>query len=68
NNHPSGNRDFHNPRLNKLVTDVVPATVTDAGINKGTYQDTERFPVFYRVGSGTQIYKKDNENYYTLSG
>ncbi|MCW7226436.1 autotransporter outer membrane beta-barrel domain-containing protein, partial [Escherichia coli] len=29
---------------------------------------TERFPVFYRVGSGTQIYKKDNENYYTLSG
>ncbi|MCW7224501.1 autotransporter outer membrane beta-barrel domain-containing protein, partial [Escherichia coli] len=38
NNHPSGNRDFHNPRLNKLVTDVVPATVTDAGINKGTYQ------------------------------
>ncbi|MCV5682060.1 hypothetical protein OFN25_30410, partial [Escherichia coli] len=37
NNHPSANRDFHNPRLNKLVTDVVPATVTNAGISQGTY-------------------------------
>ncbi|HAW0092567.1 TPA: autotransporter outer membrane beta-barrel domain-containing protein, partial [Escherichia coli] len=65
NNHPS--RDFHNPRLNKLVTDVVPATVTNAGISQGTYRDLSRFPVFYRVGSGTQVYKKDGK-YYELMG
>ncbi|HBN6453240.1 TPA: autotransporter outer membrane beta-barrel domain-containing protein, partial [Escherichia coli] len=67
NNHPSANRDFHNPRLNKLVTDVVPATVTNAGISQGTYRDLSRFPVFYRVGSGTQVYKKDGK-YYELMG
>ncbi|WP_250147437.1 autotransporter outer membrane beta-barrel domain-containing protein [Escherichia coli] len=67
NNHPSASRDFHNPRLNKLVTDVVPATVTNAGISQGTYRDLSRFPVFYRVGSGTQVYKKDGK-YYELMG
>ncbi|EIY3367290.1 autotransporter outer membrane beta-barrel domain-containing protein, partial [Escherichia coli] len=63
----SASRDFHNPRLNKLVTDVVPATVTNAGISQGTYRDLSRFPVFYRVGSGTQVYKKDGK-YYELMG
>lgn len=51
NNSPS--RDFHVPRLNKLVTEVVPAVMTDA-FNPGTYFDSSRFPIFYRIGSGTQ--------------
>lgn len=50
-------KDFHTPRLNKIVTEVVPTDVTDAGTARGTYQDQTRFPVFYRVGSGTQYVK-----------
>ncbi|EFR2206992.1 autotransporter outer membrane beta-barrel domain-containing protein [Salmonella enterica] len=50
-------RDFHVPRLNKLVTEVVPATMTNA-FAPGAYFDASRFPVFYRIGSGTQ-YTKD---------
>ncbi|BEH73253.1 autotransporter outer membrane beta-barrel domain-containing protein [Edwardsiella tarda] len=55
NNHPS--LDFHAPRLNKLVTEVAPALVTDAGTVTNIYADKERFPVFYRVGSGSQQIK-----------
>ncbi|HEA8638003.1 TPA: S6 family peptidase [Escherichia coli] len=47
-------RDFHTPRLNKLVTEVAPVSVTDAGTGKGVYQNRSRYPVFYRMGSGTQ--------------
>lgn len=50
-------RDFHVPRLNKLVTEVVPATMTNA-FGSGAYFNASRFPVFYRIGSGTQ-YTKD---------
>ena len=50
-------KDFHTPRLNKIVTEVAPTDVTDAGTARGTYQNQARFPVFYRVGSGTQYVK-----------
>lgn len=50
-------RDFHTPRLNKVVTEVAPLDMTSAGIAQGTYQDNKRFPVFYRVGTGTQYVK-----------
>lgn len=50
-------RDFHTPRLNKIVTEVTPLDMTSAGIAQGTYQDKKRFPVFYRVGTGTQYVK-----------
>lgn len=60
-------RDFHTPRLNKLVTDVVPVEVTSAGTAKGTYKNVNRFPAFYRIGTGTQIYK-NKQSYYTLNG
>ncbi|WP_343718992.1 S6 family peptidase [Achromobacter dolens] len=46
--------DFHSPRLNKVVTEVSPIAMTDAGDAAGTYTDLSRFPVFYRVGSGVQ--------------
>ena len=61
-------RDFHRPRLNKIVTEIVPLDMTSAGIEKGTYQNTERFPVFYRVGSGTQYVKDESGKLTQLAG
>nr|WP_049640906.1 S6 family peptidase [Edwardsiella ictaluri] len=55
NNHPDF--DFHVPRLNKIVTEVVPIPMTTAGIAPGTYQNIDRFPVFYHIGSGVQYTK-----------
>ncbi|CBG91802.1 S6 family peptidase [Citrobacter rodentium] len=58
NNHPS--TDFHAPRLSKLVTEVIPASVTAEGTKRNAYKNTERYTEFYRVGSGTQ-YTKDRD-------
>ncbi|HCX4216732.1 TPA: S6 family peptidase, partial [Escherichia coli] len=58
NNHPSA--DFHAPRLNKLVTEITPATVTAEGTKGNAYKNTERYTEFYRVGSGAQ-YTKDRD-------
>ncbi|ECG8591600.1 autotransporter outer membrane beta-barrel domain-containing protein [Salmonella enterica subsp. salamae] len=66
NNHSS--LDFHAPRLNKLVTEVAPATITTAGASRGTYSNEQRFPVFYHVGSGTQGIKGRDGKVITLSG
>lgn len=54
NDHPYGtdSRDFNLPRLNKLVTEVVPTGVTTASYTE--VADSTRFPLFYRMGSGTQ--------------
>lgn len=49
--------DFHIPRLNKIVTEVAPIPMTTAGTGRDTYKNTTRFPIFYRVGSGTQYTK-----------
>ncbi|HBE4204106.1 TPA: hypothetical protein KL738_004557, partial [Escherichia coli] len=65
NNSPS--LDFHAPRLDKLVTEVVPAEVTEQGPVSGAYLNKERYPVFYRMGSGTQ-YIKDNDGQLTKLG
>ncbi|ENE8998877.1 autotransporter outer membrane beta-barrel domain-containing protein, partial [Shigella sonnei] len=40
NNHPS--IDFHAPRLNKLVTEVIPSAVTSEGTKANAYKYTER--------------------------
>lgn len=61
-------RDFHTPRLNKIVTEVSALDMTDAGTAQGTYQNQERFPVFYRVGSGVQYVKDANGNLVHLAG
>ncbi|WP_075843286.1 S6 family peptidase [Escherichia coli] len=58
NNAPS--LDFHAPRLDKLVTEVAPTAVTAQGAVAGAYKDKERYPVFYRLGSGTQYIKNSN--------
>ncbi len=65
NNSPS--LDFHAPRLDKLVTEVAPTAVTAQGAVDGAYLDKERYPVFYRLGSGTQ-YIKDSSGQLTQIG
>lgn len=61
-NNYQGGLDFHLPRLNKIVTEVIPLDITNAGSANGTYQNQERFPVFYRVGTGTQyVMDKDGK-------
>lgn len=47
---PSG-KDFHTPRLNKVVTDVAPSPIVLANDAR---KDHERYKYFSRVGSGTQ--------------
>ncbi|HDI3035289.1 S6 family peptidase [Cronobacter turicensis] len=49
--------DFHAPRLNKIVTETAPSALTEQGQVAGAYKDTERYPVFYRLGTGTQYVK-----------
>lgn len=55
------NPDYHSPRLNKLVTEVSPATMSDLGNDSTVYLDSSRFSVFARVGSGRQNIR-DTEN------
>jgi len=66
NNHKK--RDFHTPRLNKIVTEVTALDMTSAGTAKNTYKDQKRFPVFYRVGTGTQYVKDASGKRTHLSG
>ncbi|HBA6806683.1 TPA: autotransporter outer membrane beta-barrel domain-containing protein [Escherichia coli] len=66
NNHPSV--DFHVPRLNKLVTEVIPSAVTAEGTKANAYKNTERYTAFYRVGSGTQYIQTPKGKREHLSG
>ncbi|WNH00183.1 S6 family peptidase [Escherichia coli] len=66
NNHPSA--DFHVPRLNKLVTEVAPVSVTAEGTKRDAYKNTERYTAFYRVGSGTQYTKDKDGNLINIAG
>ncbi|EMX0619512.1 autotransporter outer membrane beta-barrel domain-containing protein [Escherichia coli] len=66
NDHPSV--DFHAPRLNKLVTEVIPSAVTTEGTKNNAYKDTERYTAFYRVGSGTQYIQTPEGKREHLSG
>lgn len=65
NNH---RRDFHTPRLNKIVTEVTALDMSDAGTARGTYKEQKRFPVFYRVGTGTQYVKDESGKLTQLAG
>ncbi|HDL7822267.1 TPA: autotransporter outer membrane beta-barrel domain-containing protein [Yersinia enterocolitica] len=66
NNHPSV--DFHAPRLNKLVTEVIPSAVTAEGTKLNAYKNTERYTAFYRVGSGSQYIQTPEGKRESLSG
>lgn len=52
--------DYHVPRLTKLVTEVVPTTVTNLGNDASIYHNHSRFSHFVRLGSGRQILKSSN--------
>lgn len=56
------------PRLDKLVTEVAPTAVTAQGAVAGAYLDKERYPVFYRLGSGTQYIKDSNGQLTKMGG
>ncbi|EOV0978679.1 S6 family peptidase, partial [Edwardsiella piscicida] len=58
--------DFHAPRLDKLVTEVVPSAVS--GASQEEILDPSRFTVFYRVGSGTQYIQDDEGTLTEISG
>lgn len=60
--------DFHIPRLDKLVTEVKPTPITGQGGVSGAYLDKNRYPVFYRLGSGTQYLKDKNNHLTRLTG
>ncbi|HFF1968119.1 autotransporter outer membrane beta-barrel domain-containing protein [Escherichia coli] len=63
-----GSQDFHAPRLDKLVTEVIPASVTEEGQKTNAYANTERYTAFYRAGSGTQYIKDRSGNVTQISG
>ncbi|WP_258114591.1 S6 family peptidase [Escherichia coli] len=63
-----GSQDFHAPRLDKLVTEVIPASVTEEGQKTNAYANTERYTAFYRAGSGTQYIKDKSGNVTQISG
>lgn len=57
NNYPDNkelHKDYHIPRVHKLITEIVPIATTTAGLDAKTYLDRKRFPAFVRVGSGVQ--------------
>ncbi|ELG93108.1 outer membrane autotransporter barrel domain-containing protein [Escherichia coli KTE146] len=72
NDHPYGadSRDFALPRLSKLVTEVAPATVTTASYKE--IADSSRFPLFYRIGAGSQYTQipgdTSKESYTSING
>ncbi|EDA0293034.1 autotransporter outer membrane beta-barrel domain-containing protein [Salmonella enterica] len=61
-------QDFHAPRLDKLVTEVISASVTEEGQKTNAYANTERYTAFYRAGSGTQYIKDKSGNVTPISG
>ncbi|HFW1342229.1 TPA: S6 family peptidase [Salmonella enterica subsp. enterica serovar Virchow] len=64
NDHSS--QDFHAPRLNKLVTEAVPAEVSTA--SRTEILDTSRYTVFYRLGSGRQYIQDKAGNITQIAG
>ncbi|ELC8117897.1 autotransporter outer membrane beta-barrel domain-containing protein [Escherichia coli] len=61
-------RDFHTPRLNKVVTEVIPVLLPEDGTRQGVWKDRLRYPVFYRTGSGTQYIATPSGKLTQISG
>ncbi|HAF2129661.1 TPA: autotransporter outer membrane beta-barrel domain-containing protein [Salmonella enterica] len=66
NNHPS--LDFHAPRLNKLVTEVIPVPVIEPKFLEGSELDKNRYSALYRVGAGSQYIKNTDNTFNFVSG
>lgn len=59
--------DYHNPRLNKFVTDAAPVEMT-INMNGNTYGNITDYPDRVRIGSGRQYWHKKNGNPQQISG
>lgn len=71
NDYPDGqslNKDYHVPRLHKLITEIEPIPTTTAGLNATTYLNERDFPLFLRVGSGVQMTRDDKGNNQSVAG
>ncbi|VGM94913.1 Immunoglobulin A1 protease autotransporter precursor [uncultured Avibacterium sp.] len=66
-------KDYHIPRLHKMVTEVAPAELTDVLTPNGKENtkiltDLTRFPLYIRVGSGKQeVQESAEDNSKTIS-
>lgn len=55
--------DYYMPRLDKFVTEVAPIEPSTESSNKGEYNNTDKYPAFVRLGSGSQFIYKKGDNY-----
>ncbi|EFH9364361.1 TPA: S6 family peptidase [Escherichia coli] len=67
-NHNSGLADIKTLRLNKLVTEVAPATVSTQGTVNNAYNKTGVYTAFYRVGGGNKFVKDASGKTTPVSG
>ncbi|HFP5150766.1 TPA: S6 family peptidase [Escherichia coli] len=61
-----GSLDFHVPRLDKVVTEVIPANIR--ALSQPEVFDTSKFTTFYRLGSGNQLIQSINGDKIQISG
>lgn len=57
--------DIHTPRLDKLVTEVAPV---DAATTGASFNNSNQYAAFYRLGSGSQLIKDSNGKNISVSG
>lgn len=60
-------KDFSVIRLNKVVTESIPSVIFPENMDPEKFQDPSRFPIFYRIGSGTQEIKDKEGNITRIS-
>ncbi|HHU4158025.1 TPA: adhesion and penetration autotransporter Hap [Haemophilus influenzae] len=54
-------KDYHNPRLHKFVTEAAPIDMT-SDMNGNKYTDRTKYPERVRIGSGWQFWRDDQNN------
>ncbi|HHF3572939.1 adhesion and penetration autotransporter Hap [Haemophilus influenzae] len=54
-------KDYHNPRLHKFVTEATPIDMT-SDMNGNKYTDRTKYPERVRIGSGWQFWRNDQNN------
>lgn len=54
-------KDYHNPRLHKFVTEAAPIDMT-SDMNGNKYTDRTKYPERVRIGSGWQFWRNDQNN------
>lgn len=54
-------KDYHNPRLHKFVTEAAPIDMT-SDMDGNKYADRTKYPERVRIGSGWQFWRNDQDN------